>query len=65
MLCILLTICVLQVLVLHGGLFYTEGVTLQDLSEIDRLEYVVPSKNEDIIDEVSKHFKIPNTTYTE
>jgi hypothetical protein len=42
------------VLVLHGGLFYTEGVTLQDLSEIDRLEYVVPSKNEDMIDEVSR-----------
>jgi serine/threonine-protein phosphatase with EF-hand domain len=33
-----------KVLVIHGGLFYREGVSLDDLGEIDRLEYVVPSQ---------------------
>mmetsp|Transcript_11157 Transcript_11157/g.15887 ORF Transcript_11157/g.15887 Transcript_11157/m.15887 type:complete len:700 (+) Transcript_11157:133-2232(+) len=33
-----------KILVIHGGLFYRENVSLKDLEEVDRLEYVVPSQ---------------------
>lgn len=31
-----------QILVVHGGLFHREGVTLDDINAVDRLEYKVP-----------------------
>ncbi|CAM9525544.1 unnamed protein product [Chrysoparadoxa australica] len=33
-----------RVIVIHGGLFHREGVTLAELDEVERTEYVVPSR---------------------
>lgn len=38
---------VLQILVIHGGLFHRTNVTIEDLEAVERTEYVVPSSRED------------------
>eukprot|EP00903_Cladosiphon_okamuranus_P008563 g8217.t1 len=36
-----------KVLVIHGGLFHREGVTLADIEQVERLDYVVPARTEE------------------
>ncbi|CAB1103637.1 unnamed protein product [Ectocarpus sp. CCAP 1310/34] len=36
-----------KVLVIHGGLFHREGVTLADIEQVERLDYVVPARSEE------------------
>lgn len=36
-----------KVLVIHGGLFHREGVTLEDIEQVERLDYVVPARVEE------------------
>lgn len=44
-----------KVLVIHGGLFHKEGVMLRDIEEVERLDYVVPARQEeeDHVDDLS------------